>query len=60
MIGLEPGDVTLPVAVKRFAEAEERAHLVDVAADVLGDPVEPADERVGAVLEQFRLGAQAG
>jgi len=32
---------------------------VDVAADILGDPVKPADQRVGAILDQFGFTAEA-
>ena len=42
-----------------LAEAHEGAHLVDVAAHRLGEPFEPADERVGVVLHQLRLGRAA-
>ncbi|VXC70677.1 hypothetical protein SPHINGO8AM_190046 [Sphingomonas sp. 8AM] len=58
MLGLEPRDIAVAVIVTYAAEADEGAHLVDVTPHRLGQTFEPADERVGMVLDQPRHVAQ--
>ncbi len=59
MLGLEPGDEARRARLVDFAETQERAHLVDVAADVFGQPLQSPDERIGMVLHQPGFAAQA-
>ena len=58
IFGLEPRDEARAAVVLHFAEAHERAHLVDVAAHRLGEALEPADQRIGLIVHQLGLVAQ--
>ena len=58
MVGLEQGDEAGAAVVLDFAEADEGVHLVGVAADLLGQPLEPVEQGVGAVLHRVAVGAQ--
>ena len=59
VVGFPPRDEAGGAVVVHLAEAEEGAHLVDVAADDLRQPLDPADQRVGVILRQLRFAAQA-
>ena len=57
VVGLEPGDVLQATLVRNFAEADEGAHLVGVAADALGEAVGAVDVGVGGHLQQMLFAA---
>ena len=60
MVGFEPGDEARRAVLVHLAEADEGAHLVNVAPHVLGERFQSANQRIGLILQQFGLGAQPG
>ena len=58
MVGLEESDEARALLVLDFAEADEGVHLVEVAADLLGHPLEPVEQGIGAILHRPAVGAQ--
>ena len=61
MLWLEPGDIVLFPVCFRFdeSEADEGAHLVDVAPHRAREFVELADFGIGTVFEKARIGLKA-
>ena len=60
IVGFEPGDVARrAIRHRQFAEADEGAHLVHVAPDILGHPFDPPDQRIGLIAHQAGLRADA-
>ena len=55
VVGFEPGDVAGAFGFRDFAEADEGAHFVGVAADGLGEVLDALDFGVGGAFEQVFL-----
>ena len=59
VLGLEQGDEARCPRPVNLAEADEGVHLVNVAPHRFAPALEPADERVGCVVERAAIALSA-